>query len=604
MADSLSASPSNPYLKRIADFLKFIQTEDKPEFLPVSPFQLAGQYLLPQAKTVENLAYGNAPITMAPSGTGSRIPIVKTGRKGEVADILGFAMGGVPGTKVLSEAVTTGGNKLADVFTQAITRNPEATAPQVLEAAGQMAPLSRIFIGPKSAAWDKEAAAKAVEMEKAGARPADIWRETMTARGLDNQWRQEISDIGARLDMNEVPNPKSVSELMDEIIARQGIEIDRTKPLSHQLGSERYYQIYDLAKSKFENQQSVVRLPKAFRHEALEEAYPNLVNNLKIGREQGAARGSYSPSTKTVRTSSGKGLFEELRSPEQLNADARSTLLHEIQHAIQEVEGWGRGGNPESAKAIASAQIRAETAPLVEPFTKNRHYWDEYGKAARSEYMVRLGEIANRERIQPRIIRNLADWYKYSDDYRAIAGPQPKRAGPKRDAWFQGAAEYIRNQNLMTDPRYQNLPYDNLRDAKNAQKRAMTQIKKTDEAAQKYKELGQKQKRFGEMTDVEAYRRLAGEAESRLTQAREKLTMDERRENFPFAEQYERTMWQGGRPGKQELMNPFGLDVPAKETIAYTQFGTSYGNDPLMQFLGLTAPADDPIVRFVGLQGK
>ena len=108
------------------------------------------------------------------------------------------------------------------------------------------------------------------------------------------------------------------------------------------------------------------------------------------------------------------------------------------------------------------------------------------------------------------------------------------------------------------------------------------------------------------MSDVEAYRRLAGEAESRLTQTREKLTMDERRENFPFAEQYERTMWQGGRPGKPELMNPFGLDVPAKETIAYTQFGQSFQpkNDPLMQFLGLTAPADDPIVRFVGSLGK
>lgn len=611
MADSLSASPSNPVVKKIADFLRFIQQEDKPEFLPTqaSPFSLAAKYLLPQSTTVENIAYGNLPMAMPPSGTGGLIPITKTGRKGELADIVGFALGGVPGTKVAGEAVTTGANKLADILTQAVTRNPEATAPAALQAAGQMTPLSRIFIGPKSAAWDKAAAEKAIELEKAGAQPKDIWEQTGTVRGLDKQWRQEISDIGAQLDMSKIPPRKMVSEIMDDVLAEQGIKVDPNKSLSSQIGNEKYDEIYRIALDRSLEQKRSVRLPYAFKHDALEEAYPNLINNLQVERELGSAKGSYNPTTKTVSTSSGKGMFGESPSPEQLNADARSTLLHEIQHAIQELEGWGRGGSPESAKAIASAQIRAETAPLVEPFAKNQHYWGEYGKAARSEYMIRLGDIAQRESIKPRIIYKLNDWYKYGNDYRQIAGPQPKKPGEARDAWFRGAADYIRQQNLMTNPRYQGLPYDNLRDAKNAQKRAMTQIKKTDEAAQQYRELGQKQKRFSELSDFEVYRRLAGEAESRLTQAREGLTMEQRRANYPFAERYEKPFYgTSDNPapyGAKTIVNQFGLDVPVKETIAYTQFNQGYQkNDPLMQFLGITALSNDPLEMFVGTLGK
>lgn len=607
MADSLSASPSNPFVKKLADFLRFIQQEDKPEFLPseASPFGYGAKFLLPQANTVENLAYGNLPITMAPSGTGSRIPIVKTGRKDEVADILGFALGGVPGSKIASEAATTGVNKLSDLLVQGITRNPTATAPGVLREAGEMAPLSRIFIGPKSAAWNKEAAEKAVEMEKAGARPQDIWQETMTARGLDNKWRQEISDIGAVLDMSKIPQPKNRIEYANEWLREQGL-YDPAKPHidvgSPSIPEDMRIKALNYADIMMKSDQGVpptARLTSAFKHEPLEEAYPNLMNNLRIAREtRPDARGSFNPRTQTVAVGGTENIG--MTESEKLS-QARSTTLHEIQHAIQHLEDWGRGGNPDSAKMIAAAQIKAETAPLVEPFTRNRYYWDKYGEAARSEYMLRLADLSKRENIKPRTIYKLNDWYQFGDDYRRQAGPQPKKPGYARDKWFQDAAEYIRTRKFSSDHKYQDLPFDNIRDAKNAQKRAMTQIKKTDEAAQKYGELGQKQRRFAEMTDVEAYKRLAGEAESRLTQAREGLSMEARRANYPFAEQYERTLWENNRPGKPELMNPFGLDVPKSETVAYTEFGTSY-DDPLVRFL--TGSSGDPLERFVGFQGK
>jgi hypothetical protein len=273
-------------------------------------------------------------------------------------------------------------------------------------------------------------------------------------------------------------------------------------------------------------------------------------------------------------------------------------LLHEIQHAIQQTENFGRGGSPESAKLIAQAQIKSELAPLATPFATNRKYWDDYGAAARSEYMVRLGDIATRENIKPRTIYNLQDWYVYGNDYRRAAGPQPKKPGAARDEWFRGAAQFIQDRKFLFDAKYQDLPYNNLRDAKNAQKRAMTQIKKTDEAARQFQELGAKQKRFDELSDTEAYRRLAGEAESRLTQTREKLSMEERKANFPFDEQYEKRIYgtslNPAPYGAKVTVNPYGLDVPAKETVAYTQFG-----DPLAMFLK-GKPTQDPLEMFIG----
>jgi hypothetical protein len=414
-----------------------------------------------------------------------------------------------------------------------------------------------MFIGPKSSAWNKAAYEKAVEMEKAGVRPADIWRETMTARGLDKNWRQEIPDTGAVLDMSKLPS--------------------------------RYEQIM---------QPQQARLMNVFKHDALEEAYPNLVNNLKIARENRPdIRGSYDQEKKLVTTG---GAAYPGHSAEQQAHITRSTLLHEIQHAIQQTENWGRGGSPESAKLIAKAQIKSELAPLATPFATNRKYWDEYGAAARSEYMVRLGDIATRDNIKPRTIYGLSDWYKYGDDYRREAGVQPKKPGFARDEWFRGAAQYIKDRSISSDAKYQDLPYNNLRDAKNAQKRAMTQIKKTDEAARQFQELGAKQKRFDELSDAEAYRRLAGEAESRLTQARETLSMEGRRQNFPFNEQYEKTMFKTAtNPGTKTVINPYGLDVPAKETVAYTQFGNAF-DDPLAMFLG-GKQAQDPLQMFIGL---
>jgi hypothetical protein len=470
-------------------------------------------------------------------------------------------------------------------------------------AASSGAPANALgmFIGPKSSAWNKPAYEKAVEMEKAGARPSDIWRETMTARGLDKKWRQEIPDNTAVLDMSKIPQLPTRIDIANQFLVQRGI-VPKEKAGFVGVGSSETLvpaaaqkQALDYADNYLLGMEpQSQKLTAAFKHNALEQAYPDLTNKLRVAQEiRPDVRGTYQETRDLVTTGGATHISQTAE--QQANA-ARSTLLHEIQHAIQKTENFGRGGSPQSAKLIAQAQIKSELAPLAIPYATNRSHWGNYGQAARSEYMIRLGDIANRSNIKPRTIYSLQDWYRYGNDYRREAGPQPKKPGEARDEWFRGAAQFIKDQKALSDPDYQYLAYDNLRDAKNAQKRAMTQIKKTDEAARQFQELGAKQKRFDELSDTEAYRRLAGEAESRLTQARETLSMEGRRQNFPFSEQYEKTLFASPtNKGTKTVINPYGLDVPAKETVAYTQF-----SDPLAMFLS-GKPTQDPLEMFIGL---
>lgn len=87
---------------------------------------------LPQASTIENLSYGNQPFTMPPSGTGAMIPQAKTGRKAEIADLVSM-ISGVPGAGAVADVGTKLSNQAADALVRAITRNPQATAPGVLQ---------------------------------------------------------------------------------------------------------------------------------------------------------------------------------------------------------------------------------------------------------------------------------------------------------------------------------------------------------------------------------------------------------------------------------------------------------------------------------------
>ena len=243
------------------------------------------------AQTLDRVSYGE-PLT---TGAG-----MTTKLRPEAENTLMAALGMLPAGKPAQAGAMALG--------RAGERMAERVVPQVMERGGLPAEMlgamaqgsrSKMFIGPEAKTWDQKAAIKAANMERKGATPQEIWSETGTARGPDKMWRQEISDKASEYD------PVSLEDLraLDNFNYRQN-----TQPLGGTL-----------------------------EHQELYKAYPELsdmpVHFFPEEKMQGAYA-AYSPKLD-------KMTLSDALSPEK----ARSSSLHEIQHAIQERERFGVGGN-------------------------------------------------------------------------------------------------------------------------------------------------------------------------------------------------------------------------------------------------------------------
>jgi Large polyvalent protein associated domain 23 len=145
-----------------------------------------------------------------------------------------------------------------------------------------------VFGGHLAATADIDALAAAQSMLKKGLDPKEIYQNTGWFKASDGNWKNEISDVGAKW-----REPK--------------------------VGS--YHQNTTLG--------------EALDHPDLFAAYPHL-EDMKFREVPGMdVFGEFDPNTKTI--SLRKGMSDEQRT---------SVLLHEINHVIAEHEGFARGGNP------------------------------------------------------------------------------------------------------------------------------------------------------------------------------------------------------------------------------------------------------------------
>jgi hypothetical protein len=303
----LKASPRvNPKTGAVADFLKYLKS-------PKSSQQMQGlMSVLPFVDDLEQVlddaSYGRAPT----QGKGMTLGLTPEGKSMvELATI--FA----PGGRAAKTAVGTGAMALG----RAGEALAERKVPEVMAKGGRPAQLlsdlargsqSKIFIGPEAKTWDQKAAIKAANMERKGATAAEIWAETGTARGPDKMWRQEISDKSSRYD------PGSLEDLR--------------------------------ALDNFDYEKHTQPLGGTLEHKGLYAAYPELSDmpvRFSPKDKMQEAYASYSPKNDRMTLS-------DVLSPEK----ARSSSLHEIQHAIQERERFGVGGN---ARDFARMKGEAET---------------------------------------------------------------------------------------------------------------------------------------------------------------------------------------------------------------------------------------------------
>ena len=156
-----------------------------------------------------------------------------------------------------------------------------------------------LFIGKNAKTWDPIAAAKAVELEKAGIDAKAIWQQTGTWKAPDGMWRQEIPDASAgfRMDFNSAVPSKSND----------------------------YMPVRDLP------------IGGAFNHPELYAAYPDI---LRTGRMEVAKSPDWMPAS----SNSGSQRGNQFTVRNKTEEGARSTVLHELQHAVQQREGFAPGG--------------------------------------------------------------------------------------------------------------------------------------------------------------------------------------------------------------------------------------------------------------------
>jgi hypothetical protein len=289
----------NPRVAKIGDMLKYAKKYADQyyvkDYVPLIGGMTLGDFLLGQApEEVERIGQGNYPFrnpaTVVGTG-GNRLDVFKAGRFEPLLDVaLNVALPGAGAAQMTAKPL-------------ARTLGPKAyekLEDYLIKTGG----IQQIMQGPESKTWNKEMAFNARKLEAKGETPEQIYEKTGMARGLDNQWRQEISDKFATM--------KGSGTYGETVMNRMSA-----------LGKDKTAE--------------PVTLNDIFYHPKLSEAYPELMNT----EVQFTKKGSQNKG-ELVHTNEG---YIVRVNPDMPAEKAKSTILHEIQHAVQGQEGWNRGAN-------------------------------------------------------------------------------------------------------------------------------------------------------------------------------------------------------------------------------------------------------------------
>jgi len=237
------------------------------------------------------------------------------------------------------------------------------------------------FLGKKARTADKSLRTKAQQMEKHAAKLEgkkkedaldNIRKETGWFRGLDDQWRFEIDD--SQMDIK-----------FDEMFVNKDEQVKGD--IAHISG---------------------FNLGDFIKHDELFQAYPELkthtVNFLIHPHNNNT--GSYMPAMPmTENTTISPDLQIQATSKETL----RDILLHELQHAVQEIEGFARGGNLQS---VANMSERQTDDKLTAEITDLSNTIKEY-----TELRDRTTNLDDLERLQNEIVSARTKLSKAKKEY-------------------------------------------------------------------------------------------------------------------------------------------------------------------------------------------
>lgn len=227
--------------------------------------------------------------------------------------------------------------------------------------------LGGTFIGKNSKLWNPNQEQMFMKLEKKGLSPEEIWSKTGTLRAPDKMLRQEIPDTQAKI--------------TDAVY--EGIK-----------NKKRYFG----------------KMGEALEHPELYKSYPESadVNAIMYATPEG--HGNFWDTQNEIMVG-GPGTTTQ-----------KSVSLHELQHWIQNKEGWARGGSPEYMGGYANKYNQAKTS---------------FDEALKTRLNPNAGEIEkdNARQIMEHYGPQLSKLKTYSDPnaaYRRLAGEAEARLTQRR----------------------------------------------------------------------------------------------------------------------------------------------------------------------------
>ena len=259
---------------------------------------------------------------------------------------------------------------------------------------------TRIFAGPKAKTADLDALKVAKELSARRRDPDEIFRETGWFKGADNQWRFEIPDDKV------------------EFIA------DPTRLPEYQL-------------------KRAAGLGDVIKHDELFAAYPELRGLLTQTGDNPTPYGGWQPYQD--RSSEGfVDIEEEMRAYGPTRRDVESVLLHEIDHAVANREGFSGGTNQsEATNRILEQQnidlynleqrMEKRTEELgLSPFDYRPDTTDPELLQLRSEYDAKLGRSPSNQDIFAMYQRNMGEVAARNTESRRDMTAAERRETPPR----------------------------------------------------------------------------------------------------------------------------------------------------------------------------
>lgn len=267
------------------------------------------------------------------------------------------------------------------------------------------------FAGINAATANKEQLKKAQELQKKGMGDIAILGSTGWFLGMDNQWKFEIPDNdleifkeGNRAYVQNNPDFKRYLELENKILFTDSDytaeEYDELLRLDKIVSADEYYKTKQYGK-----------LSDYIQHDELFRAYPWLENvDVLFVPLDDNTKGQAMSDYLTI------ALNEKFQTDVGWNKDAlKSTLLHEIQHLIQNNENFARGSNPAWWADIKEERIEADKKTIAAA----EEYLEKYVKKAEAAgEPTSTGDFVKRSIDR---VTNPDDSYNMNDHWAAVA---------------------------------------------------------------------------------------------------------------------------------------------------------------------------------------